>query len=131
MPRDKRPYITVAEGMPSHPKVEGLSDKAFRLLVETWCWCSYHKTDGRVKAVSWSKRGTATARRELVDAGLAEDDGYGGVYMHDYDEHQRLAAEIALASEARSEDGKFGAHVKNHVKKKYSDPDCKWCVANG
>jgi hypothetical protein len=32
MSRDDRTYITVHDGMPDHPKVEGLSDAAFRYL---------------------------------------------------------------------------------------------------
>ena len=107
MPRDTRPFITVHDGMPDHPKIEGLSDAAFRLLVTTWCWCNRNRTDGKVTQASWAKRGTPKARRELVDAGLAvpsED----GVQMHDYLEHQRSAAEIDELAEKRREAGRKG-----------------------
>lgn len=95
MPRDERTYITVHDGMPEHPKVEGLSDAAFRALVTLWCYCSRNRTDGRVRAAAWSKRTTPRVRRELFAAGLAQpaEDG-DGVDMHDYLEHQRSAAEI-------------------------------------
>jgi hypothetical protein len=130
MPRDKRPYITVHDGMPWHPKVEGLSDKAFRLLVESWCWCSLQKTDGRIKATSWAKRGSAAARRELIAAGLAVDDGEGGVIMHDYDQHQKTSEEIAEYQEQRAEEGAFGGHQRWHVNRGKRDSDCKFCIAS-
>lgn len=130
MPRDKRPYITVHEGMPWHPKVEGLSDKAFRLLVTTWCWSSLNKTDGHVMGSSWKQRGTPSARRELVDVGLAEHDDAGGVFMHDYGEHQRVSSEIAEASQTRAAEGRLGAHVRHHVQAGKTKPGCEHCFPN-
>lgn len=111
MPRDTRPFITVHDGMPNHPKIEALSDPAFRLLVTTWCWCNQNRTDGRVREASWSKRGTRKARQELIEAGLAEptDDG---VQMHDYLEHQRSAAEIDELSAKRREAGSKGGKAR-------------------
>lgn len=111
MPRDTRPFITVHDGMPDHPKIEGLSDAAFRLLVTTWCWCNRNRTDGMVKEASWSKRGTPKARRELIAAGLAAE-VEDGVQMHDYLEHQRSAAEIDELAEKRREAGRKGGLAK-------------------
>lgn len=111
MPRDPRTFITLHDGMPDHPKVEGLSDAAFRLLITTWCWCARNKTDGKVALASWNKRGTPKSRRELLTAGLAEtsDDD---IYMHDYTEHQRTAEEIEELSRKRAEAGRRGGRVK-------------------
>lgn len=94
MARDERTFIMLHDGMPDHPKVDGLSDAAFRLLVATWCWCSRHLTDGHVPAATWAKRATPKVRKELLDAGLAEPTD-SGVYMHDYTNHQRTAAQVA------------------------------------
>lgn len=105
---DERTYIRLHDGMPDHPKIDGLSDKAFRLLVETWCWCSRHLTDGRVPAVTWRKRGTPRARRELEAAGLAIPAPDGAILMHDYLQHQRSADEVAELREKRREAGKQG-----------------------
>lgn len=127
MPRDKRPYITVHDGMPEHPKVEPLSDKAFRLLVETWCWSSRTRTDGYLPAASWAKRGTPAARRELIAVGLAEVDDAGGVQMHDYDEHQRTSAEIAESAGQRAAEGRLGAHIRHHVNSGKRSHDCEHC----
>lgn len=112
MPRDPRTYINVHDGMPDHPKIEGLSDAAFRLLVTSWCWSSRQLTDGRIPATSWAKRGTAKARRELVDAGLAEVGDDGAVQMHDYLEHQRSAEEVAALREKRRAAGRRGGTAK-------------------
>jgi hypothetical protein len=111
MPRDPRPFITLHDGMPDHPKIEALSDAAFRLLVSTWCWCNRNRTDGKVASTSWNKRGTSRARKELIESGLALpiDDG---VQMHDYLEHQRSAAEIDELSEKRREAGRKGGKAK-------------------
>lgn len=110
MPRDPRVYITVHNGMPEHPKVEGLSDGAFRLLIELWCLCSRSESDGLVKAATWTKRGTAKARRELLAEGLAHQVP-GGVEMHDYLQHQRSRSEIAALREKRAKAGAKGGHA--------------------
>lgn len=111
MPRDERTYITVHDGMPDHPKVEGLSDSAFRLMVELWCWCSRNQTDGRIVATSWAKRGSRRAREELIAAGLIEP-VVDGVIVHDYTEHQRTSDEIAALREKRRQAGSKGGKAK-------------------
>ena len=110
---DSRTYIRLHDGMPDHPKIDGLSDRAFRLLVETWCWCSRHLTDGRVPAATWRKRGTPASRRELIAAGLAIETPDGGVDMHDYLQHQRSADEVAEMREARREAGRKGGLARS------------------
>lgn len=128
--KDERTYIRLHDGMPDHPKVEALSDKAFRLLVTTWCWCSRHLTDGRVPMAVWRKRGTPKARRELVEAGLVEqhDDH---VMMHDYLDHQRSADEVAERKDAKRRAGALGNHNRWHVPRGVYDDQCPICVANG
>lgn len=111
MPRDERTYITVHDGMPEHPKIEGLSDGAFRALVDLWCWCSRNHTDGRVTQAVWLKRTRAGARRELVAAGLVHPDGTD-VAMHDYLEHQRSTADIDKLRQRRAEAGAKGGRAR-------------------
>lgn len=123
---DDRTYIRVHDGLPDHPKVEPLSDAAFRLLMSVWCWCSRHLTDGHIPAAVWVKRGTAKTRRELIAAGLVEEVP-SGVSMHDYLEHQRSAAEVNELKEAKSTGGSWGNHVRWHVKKGRVKPDCEHC----
>ena len=116
MPRDGRTYITLHDGMPEHPKVEALSDAAFRVLVDLWCWCSRNLTDGEVPTAVWTKRAPKRIQRELLTAPgshkpcvEATDDG---VRMHDFLEHQRSAAQIDELKQKRSEAGKQGGKAK-------------------
>ena len=107
MPRDTRTFITLHDGMPEHHKIEALSLRAFRVLIDLWCWCSRTRSDGFVPEAVWIKRtGTAGVRKELL-VGLAERVD-GGVQMHDYLEHQRSAAEIEELSAKRARAGSLG-----------------------
>jgi general stress protein YciG len=117
---DDRTYIRVHDGMDDHPKIVGLSDGAFRLLMRSWSYCSRQLTDGRLPDAAWRDRGSAKARRELIDAGLAHLPGHAchhpecpppppkHVQMHDYLEHQRSAAEVAELKRKRAEAGSKG-----------------------
>ena len=82
MPRDPRTFITLHDGMPEHHKIEALSDKAFRTLIDLWCWCSRNTTDGDVPESVWLKRTTARVRGELLQRMV--EPRPDGVYMHDY-----------------------------------------------
>lgn len=108
---DHRTYIKLHDSMPDHPKIEGLSDAAFRLLIELWCYCSRHLTDGRLASASWQKRGASETRAELLAAGLVEtsDDG---MYLHDYTEHQRTAEDVRDLQEKRRLAGSMGGKAK-------------------
>lgn len=110
--KDSRTYVRIHDGMPDHPKVDGLSDAAFRLLVTVWCWCSRHLTDGHVPAATWQKRGKEKVRDELIAAGLVDLRDDGSVYMHDYTDHQRTAEEVSRIREARREAGSKGGKAK-------------------
>jgi hypothetical protein len=107
----RRQYIAVDNRMPEHPKVESLSDKAFRLLVDLWCWCDRLGTDGLVPFAVWDKRGTRRARQELADARLA-DPADGGWRMHDYLGHQRSAEQIKALRDKRADAGRKGGKAK-------------------
>jgi hypothetical protein len=123
---DDRTYIRVHDGMDEHPKIEPLSDGAFRLLMRSWFYCSRNRTDGRMPDAIWKKRGTPRTRRELIDAGLAEQcDGF--VEMHDYLEHQRSAEEIRLLKEHRGDTGTLGNHIRWHVVRRKPKDDCEHC----
>lgn len=112
---DDRTYIRVHDGLPDHPKVVGLSDKAFRVLIETWAWCSRYLTDGFVPQPAWAKLGSAKARKELIDAGLVIVRATGGVECHDYLSHQRSAGEVAELREKKKSAAAKGNHERWHV----------------
>jgi hypothetical protein len=104
---DPRQHIRVHSGMPEHPKVEVLSDAAFRALVEAWCLCRRAGNDGRIPIAVWSKRWAAKPRRELIAAGLVHPDG-DTVEVHDWLDHQPSAAELDSKRLARAEAGRKG-----------------------
>lgn len=126
--RDGRTFIVVHDGIADHPKIEPLSDKAFRLLIETWAWCSRQRTDGRVPLETWKRRSTGKARAELIANGLATVDGTT-VEMHDYLAWQRSADEIAEKVAAKQNAGLIGNHRRWHTDRGVSDPDCRFCIA--
>jgi hypothetical protein len=124
---DERTYIKVHDGMPDHWKIEALSDRAFRLLVETWCWCSRHLNNGRFPMSSWQRRGTPKARKEIEAIGLVEADGDGWVQMHDYLEHQRSAEQVEDIREKKRRAAAQGNHKRWHEDRSIVDPECGFC----
>jgi hypothetical protein len=134
--RDERTFIFVHDGMPDHPKIEGLSDKAFRVLWTYMCWCSRNKTDGFIKASVWRKV-PKKARTEL-EAELVHTPGHdcprcpdileGYVRIHDYLEWQNSAEYIEERSEKRRGAGIKGNHDRWHRDRGRYDPDCPLCV---
>jgi hypothetical protein len=124
---DERTFIKVHDGIEDHPKIAPLSDKAFRVLVTTWAWCSRHKTDGRLPTAVWQKRASAKVRAELETAGLV-DNFEGHVLMHDYLKHQRSAEEIDEMREAKQFAGRIGNHKRWHVGQGIVDATCEFCV---
>lgn len=128
--RDERTFITVHDGIEDHPKIAPLSDKAFRVLVTTWAWCSRHKTDGLVPSAVWKKRASAKVQAELQAAGLV-DNFEGHVLMHDYLRHQRSAEEIEEQRESKQIAGRIGNHKRWHVGQGIVDPTCEFCVDGG
>src|SRR5215471_974647 len=76
---------------PTHPRVIGLTDGAFRLYVEGVCYATSHLTDGVVaRALAGSRDGAAG---ELVSAGLWLTDR-AGWRIHDWHEWNPTADEI-------------------------------------
>ena len=121
MARPNWEYIRVDVLLMEHPKVEGLSDKAFRTLFDLWCYCGRNRTDGVVSEKRWRDTGTKRAREELVKAGLVELRPGEGCVMHDFvapepHGHQRSRAEIDELAAKRSEAGKKAADARWHTK---------------
>src|SRR5574337_671009 len=85
----------------AHPKVAGLSDRAFRVYVSALCYCDGFNTRGVLEPGALRVIGCRTAaERELVDAGLwhhASDPITGevlpGFLVHDWEEKNGRAAD--------------------------------------
>lgn len=106
-----RLFIKVHNGFPEHPKTGDLSDRAFRNLVELWCYCSRNLTDGFVKNTQANKILSPKSRRELVAVGFMVEVS-DGVEMHDYLEHQQSAQQVSDLRERRAEAGSKGGKAK-------------------
>ena len=127
---DDRTYIRLHDGMPDHPKVVGLSHAAFRLYVESICWCGRHLTDGVVPAAAMRRMGgwSPAAIKELAAAGLLEAGEGPHWLIHDYTEHQRTADEVAQYRKAKKLAGVTGNHERWHLARGLRDPECDLCT---
>lgn len=115
MARPNWEYIRVDVLLPESRKLDDLSYAARWTLIELWCHCGKHLTDGFVRDAIWRKTGTPKVRQELIDADLAER-ADGGYQMHDYLEHQRSRADVTELKKKRSEAGRRGGMAKANAK---------------
>lgn len=121
MARPNWEYIRIDVLLMEHPKVEGLSDKAFRALIDLWCYCGRNRSDGIVTGPRW-KQVAPRVRAELVTAGLAEPIGIGGgAVMHDFLHYNRSREQIDELSEKRADaarkaaNARWGKDAKTHA----------------
>lgn len=110
-----RLFFKLHNGFPEHPKTIELSDKAFRQLIEAWCYCSRNLNDGQLTKAQFAKFFSPKTRNELIAVGFvrAEENAY---IMHDYLEHQQSAQEVSDLRERRRMAGAKGGKAKaNHL----------------
>jgi len=106
-----RLFFKLHNGFPEHPKAFELSDKAFRQLIEAWCYCSRNLNDGQLTKAQFLKLFSAKSQKELTTVGFvkANDRGYE---MHDYLEHQQSAEQVENRRTARAMAGSKGGKAK-------------------
>jgi hypothetical protein len=80
------PYLMMDDNFADHPKIDGLSDGAFRLHVAAMCYAAKHLTDGYVPPERVSRlipKYKASYATELIKAGVwvQHDTGHR---IHDY-----------------------------------------------
>lgn len=85
-------WIKLDDKCPRHPKIDGLSDRAFRVWVQALCYASEFLTDGVLPA-AFLRAVPAKVRGELTAAGLwlVRDDQ---IAIHDYLTHQSGKADV-------------------------------------
>ena len=114
------PFLTLDDGFPDHPKVDGLTDSAFRLHVSGLFYASKQLTDGHIPAHRVPRlvpRFRPRTAAELVERGLwvPTDDGY---LIHDYLDWNRSRAQVETDREhkkaVRSAAGRKGAQARWH-----------------
>ena len=113
------PYLNLDDNFADHPKVDGLSDSAFRLHVAGLCYASRHLTDGFIpkeKVTRLVPRFRRPALDELV--GTLWITAIGGFQIHDYLDWNRSREQIEFERErirkVRSAAGKKGAEKRWH-----------------
>lgn len=115
MPRDKRLYMTFPIDFTDHPKVEQLSDNAFRTFVAMNGYSRQQRLDGRIPAAVATKRWKGKSLAELVQSDTRKplvmlDEG--AYVIRDYAEHQFTTQDEADLHEKRSAAGSAGAKAK-------------------
>lgn len=115
MPRDPRLYMTFPIDFDEHPKVEPLSDSAFRTFVAMNGYSRRQRLDGRIPAVVARKRWRAKDLAELLASHaerplvLLEDEVY---VLRDYAEHQFTTADEKKLHDDKARAGAAGGRAK-------------------
>lgn len=108
-------WLTLDDNMPDHPKIRGLTDRAFRLHVYALCYCSRHLTDGVIPASACRGVVDNSSRycRELVAKKLWQS--RGEVFeIHDYLDWNKSRAEVENQRKLNQEAGRKGAQRRWH-----------------
>lgn len=89
-------WIKIDDNFPDHPKIIGLSDKAFRTHIEGLCYAGRYLTDGHIPQFVADKIGTKEAIEELLKVRLwiIPDNGLDGYIIHDYLLHQTSKQQV-------------------------------------
>lgn len=89
-------WIKIDDAFADHPKVIGLSDKAFRTHIEGLCYSGRYLTDGHIPIFVAERLGTEEAISELlkVRLWLIPDNGLDGYIIHDYLAHQTSKEQV-------------------------------------
>lgn len=140
------PYLNIDDGMDEHPKVEALSDAAFRLHVSGMLYCARRGTDGaipRAKARRLSDSASDPVAAELVRAGVWHDIGDGcddsrtclpgrpGAYIvHDFLQWNHSAGWWVKRSEDQAARGSVAMHRRWHTRRGVFREDCKHCQSD-
>jgi hypothetical protein len=140
------PYLNIDDGMDEHPKVEALSDAAFRMHFSAMLYCARRGTDGaipRAKARRISDTASDAVAAELVKAGVWHDLGEGctdsrtclvGIaahyVIHDFLQWNHSADWWEQRSEDQDAKGSKAMHRRWHVRRSVFREDCKHCQAD-
>lgn len=77
-------WVRIDDKAMTHPKIVGLSDKAFRLWVWGLAYCQQHLTDGRIPLAAVVSAPAVRIAHQLVDAHLWQPLEPSGWLVHDY-----------------------------------------------
>ncbi len=109
MAKNSTTFIKLADTTPDHPKVDGLSNAAFRAWVEALCYCSEYLTDGVIGRHRLARRDGSKVVGELLNAGLVhESEDPAKLVIHDYLEHQTSRQQVVDIRTKRAQAGSKG-----------------------
>ena len=100
-------WVKLDDGFPRHPKIVGLSDRAFRAHVEALCYAATYTTDGYLTSGVARHLASPAARRELAEAGVWDVNG-DGYAIHDYLAYQPSRAEVEAERQRRTREQSQG-----------------------
>jgi hypothetical protein len=86
--------VRLDAGFPDNPKVDDLSDGAFRMHVRALCYCAQQLTDGIVSDSRARKLGSARHLTELVESGLWSKRADGAFGVGGYLEQNPTRAQV-------------------------------------
>lgn len=92
-------WVRLDDRFPSHPKVLGLSDGAFRVHVSAICYAAEYETNGVISSVLVRQNKWQRRIKELVEARLW-DPVDGGFVIHDYLEYNPSREQVTATREA-------------------------------
>lgn len=111
-----RPYITIQEDLPDHPKITAVGNFGFLLYITSICYANRHLTNGVIPtAALYRLLGPPEDGSDWADHALAlEREGLWektetGWQIHDFLDWNRSAEERRLLSDKRAEAGRRGA----------------------
>ena len=90
-------WVKIDDSFPNHPKIVGLTDKAFRIHISGLCYCGTYLTDGFVPMTIAARFANEEMKYivELEQAGLwREAPQDNGFYIHDYLAHQTSKTQV-------------------------------------
>lgn len=97
-------WVSLSDDCYMHPKVEGLSDRAFRVWVSGICYCNALLTDGHIPPAALTRlRASRKVLDELVAAKLWLAGEDGGAVVNHYLEYQPSRAKVEASRGAARE----------------------------
>lgn len=102
-------WARIDDHFPEHPKVVGISDRAFRVHIAALCYAARYLTDGHIPKAVPSALGARTRDiAELVGAALWEPNGDSYV-IHDYLDYNPSRAAVEAERARKATAGAKGA----------------------
>src|SRR5262245_15432421 len=86
-------YVQLDDNFATHPKIEELTDREFRVHVRALCYCARHRTNGRLPVSSAIRGMNEKVIARMLDLGLWEFHSGEGLGIHDFAEFNGTALE--------------------------------------